>query len=535
MQPDTPKVTQPNASFDQQLADIKSQASKIVTAARKQDPKLQISTANAEMIGLPKVDIPTTKAKTDRPTELDRVGSTVIPKTSQDVAREAILSQVPEADRDTISQILDISTGFQTDRGRQLEGTADSLLEQQLSTIKSTRDKALESSELKASMKLPEMQAELETIRSENDVLTAQKNAAIQAAERQEGLTTAAKAGNVQRITRDFDLQQANLAIRELASVGKINAATKLIEAKLDLKYGDLEAEANLLTAQLNAISPFLNREDQKAAETRLQLNEIVKNKIADAREADKALEEFKLQSYLFAQQNGATPATLSQIMSSTSREDVASVGGAFIQDPMQKLQMQAQRESILTSQAQRANIYDQITARQTALREAELEAKSEEEKIQKKKEADADQALSIKTLASDLLKEAGLSAAVGVGFRKTLVGALPFVSGDAISGTERANFEAKAKRLSNLLTLDNLKLMSGVLTDKDIEILTSAGSTLGNFNISEKAYKEEINRIIEVMDRTINNNGITPEQAVFWGSLEPADVDTFNSLWETL
>lgn len=363
----TPTATQPTASFDKQLADIKSQAAKIVTAAQKVDPNIKISTANAEMIGLPKVDIPTTKKTTPTPTELSRVGTTVIPKTSQDVAREAILSQVPEADRDTISQILDISTGYQTERGRALESTAESILTQQLSNIQSTRDRALESSQMKEAAKLPELEAELESIRGEYDVMQARRNAAIQAEERRQGVSTQAMQGNVARIERDFNLEQANFAIRELAAVGKINAATKLISAKLDLKYGDLEAETELLTAQLNAISPFLTREDQKAAETRLQLNEIVKTKIADARADDKALEEFKLQSYLFAQQNGATPATLSQIMSSTSREDVASVGGAFIQDPMQKLQMENIRSQMATDVLNREKLRKELNSVPTA------------------------------------------------------------------------------------------------------------------------------------------------------------------------
>ncbi len=341
----TPVIsTTSNSSFDKQLADIKAQAAKIVTAAQKVDPNIKISTANAEMIGMPKVSIPTVREKTPVPTELSKVGTAAVPKTSQDIARETILSQVPEEDRETINKILGIATGYQTEKGRQYEDTAESLMTQQLANIQSTRDRALETTKMKEAAMLPELEAELESIRGEADVLEARRNSAIQAEARRQGVSTFAMEGNINRIERDFNLDKANLAIRELATVGKINAATKLIDTKLDYKYGDLEAETNLLTAQLNAISPFLSREDQKAAETRLQLNEIVKTKIADAREADKQLEEFKLQSYLFAQQNGATPATLSQIMSSTSREDVASVGGAFIQDPITKMNLETQR-----------------------------------------------------------------------------------------------------------------------------------------------------------------------------------------------
>lgn len=534
-----PVATQPTASFDKQLADIKSQAAKIVTAAQKVDPNIKISTANAEMIGMPKVNIPTTKATTPRITALDTVGTTPIPKTSQDVARDALLSQVPEVDRDTISQILDVATGYQTERGRALEATTESLLTQQLATIQGTRDRAREEGKMKEAQRLPELEAELESIRGEYDVMQARRNAAIQAEERRQGVSTQAMQGNVSRIERDFNLEQANFAIRELAAVGKINAATKLIDTKLDLKYGDLEAETNLLTAQINAISPFLTREDQKAADTRLQLNEIVKTKIADARANDKALEEFKLQSYIFAQQNGATPATLSQIMSSTSREDVASVGGAFIQDPMQKLQMRQAESSLLTDQAQRANIYDQMNARAVAAREAAIEAETTaitaQEKEQAKKTADAEQALSIKQLAESIKDQAGLSAAVGVGFKKSVIGAIPFVSGDALRGSDRADFEAQATRLGNLLTLDNLKLMTGVLTDRDIQLLATAGSNLLNFDQSEKSYKQEIDRVIQTMNRTITNNGVTPEQAVFYGIIDQGDAQTLDAIWNNL
>jgi hypothetical protein len=354
--------TTPNTQdFAKQLESIKSQARTIVSKAQKVDPNIKIKPVDADMIGL-KVDVPTQKKEKPRPTELDMVGTTPAPKSSLDMAREAILGSVKnQEDRDIIDQILQVSTGLQTERGTQLEGTMDSLLTSQLSNIQDTRDRARETTKMKEGQRLPELEAELEAIRGENDVLTARKNAAIQAEERREGVSTGARSGNVTRIERDFNLEQANLAIRELASVGKINAATKFIEAKMDLKYGDLEAEADLLTAQVSAIKPFLDREDAKAADMRLQLNEVVKAKLADARADDKALEEFKLQSYLFAQQNGATPAVLSSIMSSTSREDVASVGGGFIQDPMVKLQMENLRSQLATDSLRRTQIRAEI------------------------------------------------------------------------------------------------------------------------------------------------------------------------------
>lgn len=197
------------------------------------------------------------------------------------------------------------------------------------------------------------------------------------------------------------------------------------------------------------------------------------------------------------------------------------------------ELQQEATRASI-------ANIYDQISARRVALREAAAKAIKEAATVEDAKkvevEADTEQALEIKTLANELLTADGMSAAVGFGFRKSVVGSIPFVSGNAIAGTSRADFEAKAERLSNLLTLDNLSLMKGVLTDRDVQLLATAGSNLSNLNMSEKAYKDEVGRIISTMDRTIMNNGLTTEQALFWGVIgSEDDANTLDSLWDAL
>lgn len=345
MQPDTQAPTQVQDA-QQQLADIKKRTSEVVNLARKQDPNIKVNVADAEKIGL-KLDVPTQKTITPTAPELSRVGTTPIAKTGLDTAKEALLASVPEEDRDTISAILDVSTGLQTEQGRALEDQLTGLSQDRLNLAESSASRKRERGDLLTEARLPEAEAELESIRAEADVLSAKRNAAIQAEARREGTSTFAQSSNISAIEKDFNLQQANLAIRELASVGKINAATKLIDSKLDIKYGDIEAETELVKAQIESILPLLSREDAKVANTRLLLNEQVKAKMEEARADDKALEEFKLQSYLFAQQNGASPAVLSNIMSSESREDVASVGGTFIEDPMQKLQREREQKEI--------------------------------------------------------------------------------------------------------------------------------------------------------------------------------------------
>lgn len=327
---------------------------------------------------------------------------------------------------------------------------------------------------------------------------------------------------------RENAVRTAGLAARAAVIQGNIETATQLARDAVNIEYQQRTLTANNLLQQIDMVQGQVD--DQTA-----QLLEQEKRRY----EAELATIQEVKDNVANAMVNGATQAEIAQLTSDTlgDAEKIALAQSITARGAgeMRDLSIRQAQSGLATDAAQRANIYDQINARQTALREAAQNATTEQEAQQKQKEADADQALSIKTLATELLEEEGFKAAIGVGFKKTVVGSIPFVSGDAISGTARADFEAKASRLGNLLTIDNLKLMSGVLTDKDIEILASAGSNLGNFDISEEAYTEEINRIVGVMDRTINNNGITPEQATFWGVLDENDVGTFNSLWETL
>lgn len=202
--------------------------------------------------------------------------------------------------------------------------------------------------------------------------------------------------------------------------------------------------------------------------------------------------------------------------------------------DPLYQAQVRAQEASI-------ANIYDQISDRRNAQREAILKATTEAEKKQAEIIGKTDQVLEIKALASSLLNETGNKlgsgggGAVGAGFKKSFLNLIPFVSGDAMRGTSRADWESKASRLGDMLTLDNLKLMSGPLTDNDIKILANAGSTIKNLDQSESSYVEEVKRIIAGVDRVLAKNGITEEQAIYWNILPEDDITTINSLWSKL
>ncbi len=103
---------------------------------------------------------------------------------------------------------------------------------------------------------------------------------------------------------------------------------------------------------------------------------------------------------------------------------------------------------------------------------------------------------------------------------------------------------EAYLDNIKNSMTIDNLGVMSGPLTDKDIQIIASASSRLRS-GMSETALNKELNTIKKAYDRVINNyqkeanrKGYKPEddskdssKVVFssskYGDVTEADIQT--------
>jgi len=326
---------------------------------------------------------------------------------------------------------------------------------------------------------------------------------------------------------RENAVRQAGTAARAAIIQGNIETASALVSQAVQTAYQDRTLRNSNLINQINSLQGVVDNQTSQLLE-------------ADKRqyEEDQAVIQRVQDAVDDAMNSGA--ATQEDIRTLTdpklSDEDRLAAAQGIVsrgQTQLRDLDVQAQESQLATQAAQRANIFDQIRSRKVAARERANTATEAEQETADKRVADTEQALELKGLASQLLNESGLSAAVGVGFKKTIVGAIPFVSGDAIAGSARADFEAMAERVANLLTLDNLDLMSGVLSETDIKILETAGSNLRNFDQSEEQYKEEINRIIDVMDRTIGNNGITEEQASFYGVADADDLAEINSIFE--
>lgn len=102
-----------------------------------------------------------------------------------------------------------------------------------------------------------------------------------------------------------------------------------------------------------------------------------------------------------------------------------------------------------------------------------------------------------VKKLIDDMLDD-DLTNAVGPISNK-----LPALTG------KKTDFEAKFARLQALLTVDNLSLLKGPMSDKDIQFLKETGTAL-KLNMSEKTFTEELKSLQNKFAEKLGNTGTT-------------------------
>lgn len=135
---------------------------------------------------------------------------------------------------------------------------------------------------------------------------------------------------------------------------------------------------------------------------------------------------------------------------------------------------------------------------------------------IGKAKLGDIEKAETIYDLADKLLSDPALPGATGpfgqfIPSPRTLTG-------------ETFDFRADLDRLKNLLTLDNLGLMKGVLSETDVQILSSAATSLKP-GLTTQRIKEELESIkkkgVEGLFNAAGFDDVTFDQALQQGSLD--------------
>ena len=113
------------------------------------------------------------------------------------------------------------------------------------------------------------------------------------------------------------------------------------------------------------------------------------------------------------------------------------------------------------------------------------------------------EQKLEALSLAKELLTAKGKGSAVGLSAAKLV----PFGQSLGLQG-ERSAYEAKVNTLKSNLTLDNLKLLKGAMSDKDLLFLNAIGSSLTT-DMDEASFDAELNKIIGKLEKA---TGVLPD-----------------------
>jgi hypothetical protein len=262
-----------------------------------------------------------------------------------DISREEFdfASQLTQGlDPDTQNIVRQTLGGLDELTGGQFTKTQEDITKRMLDAQAETAKRARDQFSLMEEAELPELEAELFGIQDNFNIQEAARNSRlVNETGKVGGLTKSQINDRTSEIQRQYGLQTADNRINELVVAGKINAATNLIDSKLDLKYGDLETEINLYKSQLDAIAPFVDREQQKVLEQRQLLLSNAQATIDGARASEKELGLAKAQAIKNARDRGASQGEINTIMDASSMSSLAATG--FTTSALEKAQLQGQ------------------------------------------------------------------------------------------------------------------------------------------------------------------------------------------------
>lgn len=343
----------------------------------------------------------------------------------------------------------------------------------------------------------------------------------------QEGKFGGAVEQDLRNLQRQSDEQNADLSIIKSATNNDLQTALKISEAKINAKYEPLKL-------QLEALKTFREfNQDNLTESEKARLNQVISQENAKF-EAGVAKEtsdqNLKTNLLSAAAQQGAPSSVLLAIQQAKTAEEAITAAGQYGGDMIGR-QMQLEQ------------------LRQLKLKGAEGNVAAQEEI---NKQATAVSKLTEKTsLIDQIITSAGLDSRVGVGsgdttLSRTALGVKDFFTGDG------QDFAGKVKQLTSQETLDTLLALKqgggtlGAVNEKEFSTLEGAATSInswevkdpetglgiGQWNIDEESFKEELKRIKQAANNIIKSyigydpSKLTPEQTAALNALGSASSD---------
>ncbi len=271
---------------------------------------------------------------------------------------------------------------------------------------------------------------------------------------------------------------------------GRIQIAQDTANRAVDLKYSTIEARLNTYEAQLRALEPTLSKEEKQQALAQQVLLDQKKQEIADKKEKEKSIQN-AMMDYFNA--GGTDTKVTNAISSAKTVEEAQRLAGMQVAKTVQEdrsLDMQIKK-------AQLADIYDEMANRGIEENEVKIIKINGIDYVQNEDgsfsvpvlpevatEMQQEKTIEIVNLIKELKEDPYLTNAVG-----PISSKLPTLKG----GT--ADFQAKFNNLIAKIAIDNLNLLKGPMSDKDIQFIKEQASAL-NLGMSEAGFKKELEKL---------------------------------------
>lgn len=279
------------------------------------------------------------------------------------------------------------------------------------------------------------------------------------------GLETSGVQGEIGRVEREAASELADLAIIQNAKNNSYDTAREIADRKV-------AAEMEIGSKKLDALK-FLYEEnrDQFNKDEDRQFNLMISERerlLTEQATEKKAVNDLALN----ALQNGAPASLVERALKSPTQQGAIGLIGGYVNSLDRAIKL----EQLAKAKADRAKV--------------ELENKGNTPE-------QAERKVEVLTLANNLLKDTavGKGSAVGASLAKLV----PLGQTLGLQGNRTA-FESQVNTLKSNLTLDNLKLLKGAMSDKDLLFLNSIGSSL-DVNMSEDQFNKELGRIMTKLD----------------------------------
>lgn len=303
---------------------------------------------------------------------------------------------------------------------------------------------------------------------------------------------TAATQQTIASVNRDKLSQNAlkALSLGQQAAIaqGNFDVAKSLADQQIEVKYSQMEADLKSKQTQLAALDKYVLTPAQEKAKSALERQ----YKLQDQEIADKKAQEKEMSSmFVNASSQGAPSSLVTKAQQAKNPMEAAKILGEYAGDFYKTSLLKAQIE---TERAQKAKYYADINKIKS-----EMNTKGLPTTTANIAKVEASQA--VYDIAQELLTAQGKGGAVGFGFKKSVIGSLPFAEGTAIAGTDRATYEAKFKQLKDTLASANLDKLKGAMSDKDIEFLRNIGTAL-SLDMPEKSFDAELKKVQNTMSK---------------------------------